>query len=122
MSSSRTSFESLPSSSHNHSKETDLAELQRVHVDAEAAGKLVRSLKARQRRRDNIVGDLTVVAAETSFNHLLHVVTLEACKLLEAERATLFIVDREQQTLWSKVCLLHISSLYSVICSVLKNR
>ena len=109
MSSSRTSFESLPSSSHNHSKETDLAELQRVHVDAEAAGKLVRSLKARQRRRDNIVGDLTVVAAETSFNHLLHVVTLEACKLLEAERATLFIVDREQQTLWSKVCLLHIS-------------
>src|ERR1041384_5962393 len=43
--------------------------------------------------------------AEKNFDELLIMIANEAAKLVEAERATLFLLDKEKGELWAKVAL-----------------
>src|ERR1051325_9206121 len=45
------------------------------------------------------------INAEKNFDELLILIANEAAKLLEAERATLFLLDRDKGELWAKVAL-----------------
>src|SRR5690349_19976415 len=43
--------------------------------------------------------------SEKDFDELLNIITVEAAKLLEAERATLFLLDKNRSELWAKIAL-----------------
>ena len=43
--------------------------------------------------------------SEKNFDELLSIITIEAAKLIDAERATIFLLDREKGELWAKVAL-----------------
>src|SRR5688572_6467468 len=45
------------------------------------------------------------INAEKDFDELLHIIAGEAAKLLEAERATIFILDKPAGQLWAKIAL-----------------
>ena len=43
--------------------------------------------------------------AEKDFDELLNIITIDAAKLLEAERAAIFLLDRSTGQLWAKTAL-----------------
>jgi adenylate cyclase len=43
--------------------------------------------------------------AEKDFDELLNIITIDAAKLLEAERAAIFLLDRTTGQLWAKTAL-----------------
>src|SRR6266850_4041306 len=45
------------------------------------------------------------INSEKNFDELLSIITKEAAKLVDAERATIFILDRDKGELWAKVAL-----------------
>jgi Nif-specific regulatory protein len=45
------------------------------------------------------------INSEKNFDELLNLITVEAAKLLDAERATLFLLDKEKGELWAKIAL-----------------
>src|SRR5437762_11561637 len=45
------------------------------------------------------------INSEKNFEELLNLIATEATKLLEAERATIFLLDRDKGELWAKVAL-----------------
>src|SRR5881296_2507422 len=45
------------------------------------------------------------INSEKNFDELLNIITVEAAKLLDAERATIFLLDKEKGELWAKVAL-----------------
>ena len=45
------------------------------------------------------------INSEKNFDELLNIITAEAAKLLDAERATIFLLDKDKGELWAKVAL-----------------
>ena len=45
------------------------------------------------------------INSEKNFDELLNIITVEAAKLLDAERATIFLLDKDKGELWAKVAL-----------------
>jgi transcriptional regulator with GAF, ATPase, and Fis domain len=45
------------------------------------------------------------INSERNFDELLSIITVEAAKLVDAERATIFLLDKEKGELWAKVAL-----------------
>src|SRR6185436_4386089 len=45
------------------------------------------------------------INSEKNFDELLSLIASEAAKLLDAERATLFLLDKEKGELWAKIAL-----------------
>src|SRR6266481_5849286 len=45
------------------------------------------------------------INSEKNFDELLNIITVEAAKLLDAERATIFLLDKDRGELWAKVAL-----------------
>ena len=45
------------------------------------------------------------INSEKNFDELLSIITAEAAKLIDAERATIFLLDKEKGELWAKVAL-----------------
>mgnify|MGYP001470191733 CR=1 FL=1 len=62
--------------------------------------------KSLQRRIDRLSRVLDVaskVSAETDLDLLLQIIVHEASEVLEADRCTLWILDEENQEMWTKV-------------------
>jgi hypothetical protein len=54
---------------------------------------------------DKFVGLLAIshrMIAEKDFDELLNIITVDAAKLVEAERAAIFILDKSSGQLWAK--------------------
>jgi Nif-specific regulatory protein len=45
------------------------------------------------------------INSEKDFDELLNIITIEAAKLVEAERATIFLLDKAKGELWAKIAL-----------------
>jgi HD-GYP domain-containing protein (c-di-GMP phosphodiesterase class II) len=62
-----------------------------------------RDLARRVEKLASIVGVAKAMMAERDLNQLLPMILDEATKVVEADRCSLFILDRDKQQLWSKV-------------------
>lgn len=66
-------------------------------------------IKEVDQRQDYLVGELLKICqrmnSERDLGGLLDLIAKEATKLMEADRASLFLLDREKGELWSKVAL-----------------
>src|SRR5882762_8820187 len=45
------------------------------------------------------------INSEKNFDELLNLIATEAAKLLDAERATIFLLDKDKGELWAKIAL-----------------
>lgn len=45
------------------------------------------------------------INSEKNFDELLNIIATEAAKLVDAERATIFLLDKDKKELWAKVAL-----------------
>src|SRR5215472_10232671 len=45
------------------------------------------------------------INSEKNFDELLNLITTEAAKLLDAERATLFLLNKDKGELWGKIAM-----------------
>ena len=60
-------------------------------------------LQERARKHAVLLDIIKAISAETDFDGLLQLIMQETTRVMEAERSTLFILDRKRGELWSKV-------------------
>lgn len=62
-------------------------------------------LQERARKHAVLLDIIKAISAETDLDRLLQLIMQETTRVMEADRSTLFILDRERGELWSKVAL-----------------
>ncbi len=72
-------------------------------LTAHSEGRMADELVTRVEKLTSLLEVSKAMASERNLDTLLRLIAHEVTKVMEAERSTIFIVDREKQELWSRV-------------------